>query len=755
LNRHYFYRGFLRRICSVPVLILTLFTLNVVSGQQLPYQNPDLKPDERASDLLSRMTLQEKIGQMNKPTGFQESDRELIHQGKISGLYITDPRKSNELQRIAMEESRLGIPLIFGSDVIHGFATVFPIPLGEASTWNPELIRKASEIAAKEATSHGIRWTYAPMVDVARDPRWGRIAEGGGEDPHLNAVMGRAKIRGFMHKPLSDPESMLYCIKHYVGYGAAIGGRDYNTTDLSERTLREIYLPPFYEGIMQDPMYGTAMSAFNDLNGIPMTANEWTLTDILRDEWGFRGFVISDFDAVAQLIDHGVAKDTAEAARLAVNAGVDMDMGDAYIKTLAKLVKSGELDESMIDRSVKRILRVKFALGLFERPYTDLERTKHGLLRDEYIKVARQAARESIVLLKNEDDLLPLNKNLSSVAVIGPLANSREHLLGSWSAHGDVGSVVSVLEGIKQAVPDSSVVHYSKGCTVSETDTSGFKAARNLARNAEVAILVIGEDRDMSGEAASRASLELPGVQSQLVKEIHKTGTSVVEVLMNGRPLTINWSVEHVPAILETWFGGIRAGPAIADVLFGDYNPGGKLPVTFPRSVGQVPLFYNHKSTGRPPSDYKYTSKYLNTPWMPLYPFGYGLSYTTFEYSNLRINVDQEADEKFPAIEVLVDVTNTGELDGEEVVQLYVRDKVASITRPVKELRDFQRIGLATGETKTVVFDLAATDFAFYDKTMSPIVEAGDFEIMIGGNSRDLLTQLLTIGNSYQLKTTD
>lgn len=752
---NYSHQGVFCRIRIISALILGVFVFTSGFGQELPYRNPDLTPEERAADLLSRMNLTEKIGQMNKPTGFQESDRELIRQGKISGLYITDPRKTNKLQRIAMEETRLRIPLIFSSDVVHGFATVFPIPLGEASTWNPALIRKSSEIAAKEATSHGIRWTYAPMVDVARDPRWGRIAEGGGEDPYLNAILGRAKIRGFMHKPLSDPESMLYCIKHYVGYGAAIGGRDYNTTELSERTLREIYLPPFYDGIMQDPMYGTVMGAFNDLNGIPATANEWTLTEILRDEWGFKGFVISDFDAVAQLIDHGVAKDTAEAARLAVTAGVDMDMGDAYIKTLEKLVESGELDESMIDRSVKRILRVKFALGLFDRPYTDLERTKHGLLRDEYIKVARQAARESIVLLKNEGALLPLKKNSSSIAVIGPLANSREDLLGSWSAHGDVGSVVSVLEGIKQAVPDSSVVYYSKGCTVSGTDTSGFKAARNLARNAEVAILVIGEGRDMSGEAASRTSLDLPGVQSQLVKEIHKTSAPMVEVLMNGRPLTINWSAEHVPAILETWFGGIQAGPAIADVLFGDYNPGGKLPVTFPRSVGQVPKFYNHKNTGRPPSDYKYTSKYLNTPWTPLFPFGYGLSYTSFKYSNFRIEKKQNSGESFPVIEVSVDITNTEELPGEEVVQLYIRDKVASVTRPVKELRDFRRIMLDSGQSKTVKFTLEAEDFAFYDQAMNRIVEAGDFEVMIGGNSRDVLTQPLTIENSYQLKTTD
>lgn len=752
---NYSHQGVFYRIRIISALILGVFVFTSGFGQELPYRNPDLTPEERAADLLSRMNLTEKIGQMNKPTGFQESDRELIRQGKISGLYITDPRKTNKLQRIAMEETRLRIPLIFSSDVVHGFATVFPIPLGEASTWNPALIRKSSEIAAKEATSHGIRWTYAPMVDVARDPRWGRIAEGGGEDPYLNAILGRAKIRGFMHKPLSDPESMLYCIKHYVGYGAAIGGRDYNTTELSERTLREIYLPPFYDGIMQDPMYGTVMGAFNDLNGIPATANEWTLTEILRDEWGFKGFVISDFDAVAQLIDHGVAKDTAEAARLAVTAGVDMDMGDAYIKTLEKLVESGELDESMIDRSVKRILRVKFALGLFDRPYTDLERTKHGLLRDEYIKVARQAARESIVLLKNEGALLPLKKNSSSIAVIGPLANSREDLLGSWSAHGDVGSVVSVLEGIKQAVPDSSVVYYSKGCTVSGTDTSGFKAARNLARNAEVAILVIGEGRDMSGEAASRTSLDLPGVQSQLVKEIHKTSAPMVEVLMNGRPLTINWSAEHVPAILETWFGGIQAGPAIADVLFGDYNPGGKLPVTFPRSVGQVPKFYNHKNTGRPPSDYKYTSKYLNTPWTPLFPFGYGLSYTSFKYSNFRIEKKQNSGESFPVIEVSVDITNTEELPGEEVVQLYIRDKVASVTRPVKELRDFRRIMLDSGQSKTVKFTLEAEDFAFYDQAMNRIVEAGDFEVMIGGNSRDVLTQPLTIENSYQLKTTD
>ncbi|HID30944.1 MAG TPA: glycosyl hydrolase, partial [Desulfobacterales bacterium] len=589
---------------------------------------------------------------------------------------------------------------------------------------------------ATEAASEGVRWTFAPMVDIARDPRWGRIAEGAGEDPYLGSTMARAMVEGFQGSDLADPNTIVACPKHYVAYGGAEGGRDYNTVDVSERVLREIYLPPFKAAIV-DAGAGTIMSAFNDLNGVPASANRYTLTGILREEWGFDGFVVSDWNAIGELLNHGIAGTPAEAAREAVNAGVDMDMqGDVYRRNLARLVKEGQVSEKVIDEAVKRILRIKFKLGLFERPYVDPERARTAIQSRENIETALEAARRSIVLLKNEGDLLPLKKDIGSVAVIGPLADDRSAPLGPWSCRGNPEDVVTVLDGIKSRVSPKTEVLYAKGCKVEGALTEGIDEAVEVARKSDVAIVVVGESAEMSGEAACRASLDLPGVQEELVRAIHETGIPVVEVLMNGRPLSISWSAEHIPAILEAWFPGIQGGNAIADVIFGDYNPGGKLPVTFPRTVGQVPIYYNHKSTGRPPSPDKWTSKYLDIPFTPLFPFGHGLSYTRFEYSNLQISRKKIGPDG--QVEISVDVRNIGDRKGDEVVQLYLRDVVASVTRPVKELKGFKRITLEPGEKRTVKFTVTWEQLSFINRDMKRVVEPGTFEVMVGRSSEDI-----------------
>ncbi|MEM2187481.1 MAG: beta-glucosidase BglX [Thermofilaceae archaeon] len=707
-----------------------------------PYRDPKRPVEERVEDLLRRMTLEEKVGQLCQYSahfGPTEELKEMIRKGLVGSLLnITGVERVNEVQRVAVEESRLGIPLLIGLDVVHGYKTVFPIPLALASSWDPEVVRRAAEIAAREASAEGVKWTFAPMLDIARDPRWGRIAEGFGEDPYLASVMAWAAVKGFQGERLSsDPERIAACAKHYVAYGAAEGGRDYNTVDISERTLREVYLLPFKSAVAAG--VATVMSAFNDLCGVPASANEFTLRRVLKGEWGFRGFVVSDWNAVGELIQHGIAADGAEAARLAVEAGVDMDMvSDLYRRHLAELVRRGVVPESLIDEAVRRVLRVKFLLGLFENPYADPERARRVVKCREHVEAALEIARKCIVLVKNEG-VLPLSKSLRRIAVIGPLADDRDAVLGCWRALGDPGDAVSVLEGVRRKVGSATEVLYAKGCDVSSQDRSGFAEAVEAAKRSDAVVLVVGESADMSGEAASRAHLDLPGVQEELVKTVWEAvggRIPVVMVVMSGRPLTIKWAAEHIPAIVVAWHLGVRAGDAVADVLFGDYNPGGKLPVTWPRAVGQVPIYYNHKRTGRPPSAERFTSKYIDEDWRPLFPFGHGLSYTRFEYSDLR--VEPEKVEPGGTVTISFELANAGEREGDEVAQLYVRDVVASVTRPVMELKGFKRVTLKPGERRRIVFKLPMQLLAFYGRDMKPRIEAGLYEVMVGSSSADI-----------------
>jgi beta-glucosidase len=697
--------------------------------------------EDRINRLLSQMTLEEKIGQLQQLDGeangnYRPEHLELARRGLLgSTLNVRGAARSNELQRAAVEGSRLKIPLIFGFDVIHGYRTIFPIPLGEASSWDTAAVERAAAVAAREARAAGVHWTFAPMLDIARDARWGRIAEGAGEDPYLGAQMGRARVRGFQGTDYSAPEKVLACAKHWVAYGAAEAGRDYNTTDMSETTLREIYLPPFKAA--KDAGVGTFMSAFNDLSGVPATANSFILTKLLRDEWKFDGFVVSDYTAVEELLKHGVAANEPEAARLALSAGVEMEMvSRLYGKHLAQLVRDGKLSQTTIDEAVRRILRIKFRLGLFDHPYADPARESVMIMNSAHRQAARRIAARSMVLLKNERETLPLSKSVKSIAVIGPLGDSQKDIIGSWSGDGNASDAVTLLDGIKEKVSSQTKVTYTKGCAVDGDSTNGFDAAVEAARAADVAIVAVGESAEMTGEASSRSSLDLPGRQLELVQAIQATGKPVVVVLMNGRPLSINWIAENSPAILETWFAGTEGGNAIADVLFGDVNPGGKLPVTFPRSAGQCPIYYNHKNTGRPPdANNKYTSKYLDVSWTPLFPFGYGLSYTKFRLSNLQLSA-----QSIPAngqLTASVEVENVGQREGDEVVQLYLRDVASSVTRPVKELKGFERITLRPAEKRRVRFTLGPEQLGFYNRDMRFAVEPGEFKVYAGTNSQE------------------
>ncbi|HMG72751.1 MAG TPA: beta-glucosidase BglX [Pyrinomonadaceae bacterium] len=728
----------MKRVRSVIALFLLVLTLSSlpVSAQ---VRRPDI--ENRINALLARMTLAEKLGQLQQLDGeangnFRPEHRDLARKGLLgSTLNVRGVQRTNELQAIAMKESRLKIPLIFGFDVIHGYRTIFPVPLGEASSWDPAAAEKSASIAAAEARSAGVHWTFAPMVDIARDARWGRIVEGAGEDTYLGAIMARARVRGFQGRDYSAPDRVLACAKHWVAYGAAEAGRDYNTTDISERTLREVYLPPFKAA--RDEGVGTFMSAFNDLNGVPSSANPFTLTTVLRNEWKFDGFVVSDYTSVQELINHGSAADEKEAAREALNAGVDMEMvSRLYNNHGAELLRSGRVSLATINEAVRRILRIKFRLGLFDRPYADEGRERSALLSPENLAAAREIASRSQVLLKNDHETLPLSKEVKSIALVGPLANDQKDLLGSWTGDGDVANAVTLLDGIKAKVSPATKINFAKGCDIDSDSIAGIDEAVRAARKSDVVIVAVGESADMSGEASSRSSLDLPGRQLDLVKAVQATGKPVIVVLMNGRPLTINWIAENTPAILETWFGGTQAGNAIADVIFGDVNPGGKLPVTFPRTVGQEPLYYNHKNTGRPPdAKNKYSSKYLDVPWTPLFPFGYGLSYTQFLLSNLRLS--QRSIRPDGWLTVSVEVTNTGKRTGDEVVQLYIRDVAASVTRPVRELKGFQRVTLRPGEKRMVEFTLTPALLGFHNREMRFVVEPGEFKVMVGRSSAD------------------
>lgn len=732
----------MKRNTRFPLFLLLVLSAVFFSTSRSHSQRP-ANVEDRVNALLSQMTLAEKLGQLQQLDGeangnFRPEHLELIRKGLLgSTLNVRGAQRTNQVQRVAMTESRLKIPVLFGFDVIHGYRTIFPIPLAEASSWDPALAERSAAVAAQEANNVGLRWTFAPMLDIARDPRWGRITEGAGEDPFLGAAFARARVRGFQGDDYSATDKVLACAKHWVAYGAAEGGRDYNTTDLSENTLREIYFPPFKAAI--DAGVGTVMSAFNAINGVPASANAFTLTKVLRQEWKFDGFVVSDYTSVKELINHGFAANEEEAATAALNAGVEMEMVSRSYNTFGpKLLQQNKLSMATIDEAVRRILRIKFRLGLFDRPYTDEAREPNSLLRPESIRLAREIAGRSMVLLKNDRDTLPLNKNVGSIAVIGPLADDRRAPLGWWAGDGKEENTITPLAGIKAKVSTQTKVNYAKGCEVKDDSTAGFQEAINLAKQSDVAVVFVGETADMVGEAASRSSLDLPGRQLELVQAIQATGKPTIVVLVNGRPLSVGWIVNNVPAILESWMGGSESGNAIADILFGDVNPSGKLPVTFPHNVGQVPIYYNHMNTGRPPeAQNRYTSKYLDVPWTPLFPFGYGLSYTKFKISNLQLSAPRiNAGGK---LMVSVEVENVGRRAGDEVVQLYVRDPVASMSRPVKELKGFQRVTLQPGEKRRVEFALDREHLGFWNREMRFVVEPGEFQVMVGSSSTDVI----------------
>lgn len=732
-------RGLRRRGGS---LVLTIAML--VGGSATPGGQQRLDPavERKIDGILARLTLDEKIGQMTQharpgdPTGpagvrGHAELREMIRAGRIGSLLnFKDPAEIAELQKLALA-SHAGIPIIFGLDVIHGYRTVFPVPIGEASSWDPGLATANAKVAAREAARQGIHWTFAPMMDIARDPRWGRIMEGAGEDPFLGSAFAAARVQGF------QDGGLIACAKHYVGYGAADGGRDYNGADLPESLLRDIYLPPFRSAVVQGA--DTVMSAFQSLNGVPSTANRHTLTDILRGEWRFTGFVVSDWGSIAELIRHGVAADGAEAARLAVNAGVDMDMeGRIYEQHLAGLVKRGVVAIATIDESVRRILRVKIWRGLFPdsraagsgADTTRVATPPGGIDRAQ----ARHAAHASMVLLKNDKDLLPLAPTIKRIALVGPLADAAIEQMGEWAADGRAADVVTVAEAFRQRATSAGLeVRVAKGADINTERTDGFADAVAAAKASDVVVAVLGESARMSGEAASRASLSLPGVQEALLRAVVESGTPVVLVLMNGRPLVIPWAAGYVPAILEAWLPGTEGGPAIVDLLFGDESPSGKLPVSLARSVGQIPLYYNHRPTGRPATTERYTSKYLDESNDALFPFGFGLSYTQFAYQDLKVSPATAT--VGGTIDVQVLVANTGRRAGAEVVQLYVRDEVASRSRPVRELKGFRKVTLGPGQSEVVHLALSTRDLGFHNDAGKFIVEPGRFRVFVGGSS--------------------
>lgn len=757
---------FSKKINFYGIFIISFVSLSLISAVPAP---KEVKPKEenprekKIEELISQMTVEEKVGQLNflvagvvtGPTATPADPArftDLIKENKVGGFFNSYGADfTRQLQKVAIENTKLKIPLIFGADVIHGFRTIFPIPLGQAASWDMAEIERAERVATIEATAVGIHWNFAPMIDISRDPRWGRIAEGAGEDPFLGSMIAKARIQGMQGKDLSSDNTMAACAKHFIAYGAAEAGRDYNTADMSERTLRDVFIPPFKASI--EAGVATVMPSFNEIDGVPATGNSYMLNDVLRKELGFKGLLVSDYSAISELVNHGVAANPADAAKQAINATVDMDMeGYAYLTQLPQLVKEGKVSMEILNESVRRVLRLKYDLGLFSDPYkySNNAREKKSILTKEHLDAAKSMSKKSIVLLKNEKNLLPLSKEVKSIAVIGPLADNKKELNGTWSFFGNENDPVSILEGIKQKVSKNTTITYAKGCDFKGQSKDLFDEAIKAAEKADVVILAIGEDASMSGEAASRTSLDLPGVQEDLAKAIHKTGKPVVVLLTSGRPLTINWLDQNVPAILETWFLGTQTGPAIADVLFGDYNPSGKLPVTFPRSVGQIPNYYNHKNTGRPYDEtkdkdntWKYASRFIDEKNTPLYPFGYGLSYTTFDYADVQL--DKKELKANETLTVTVQVKNTGKYAGEEVVQLYVRDLVGSVTRPVKELKGFNKISLKPGETKTVTFKLTPSDLAFCKRDMSWGTEPGSYQVFVGTDSQNVKEAAFTL----------
>ena len=721
--------------------------------------------DRFIDQLMKKMTLEEKIGQLNLPvtgeitTGQAKSSdvAKRIRNGEVGGLFnLKGVKRIREVQRQAVEESRLGIPLLFGMDVIHGYETIFPIPLGLSCTWDMKAIEESARIAAVEASADGISWTFSPMVDVSRDPRWGRVSEGNGEDPFLGAAIARAMIRGYQGKDMS--RKIMACVKHFALYGASEAGRDYNTVDMSRQRMFNEYMLPYQAAV--EAGVGSVMASFNEVDGVPATGSKWLMTDVQRKQWGFDGFVVTDYTGINEMIDHGMG-DQQTVAALALNAGVDMDMvSDAFSGTLKKSVEEGKVSAAAIDAACRRILEAKYKLGLFDNPYKycDVNRPKKQIFTKEHRAIARKTASESFVLLKNEG-VLPLSKK-GTIAVVGPLANTRSNMPGTWSVAAVLDNAPSLVEGLREVVGDRAKVVTAKGSNLigdadyekratmfgrelhrdNRTDRELLDEALKVAAGADVIVAALGESSEMSGESSSRTNLEMPDVQRALLQELLKTGKPVVLVLFTGRPLVLTWEEEHVPAILNVWFGGSEAAYAISDVLFGDVNPSGKLTATFPQNVGQIPLFYNHKNTGRPLQEgrwfEKFRSNYLDVSNEPLYPFGYGLSYTTFAYSDIHLSsTEMSADGELTAT---VTVTNTGSRDGAEVVQLYIRDLVGSVTRPVKELKGFEKIFLKAGESRKVSFSITPELLKFYNYDLQFVCEPGDFDVMIGGNSRDV-----------------
>ena len=756
LNRFYFLFFFsvLQLFsCNEKQLDITDFKANVL-------KSTTLSVDQKVSLLLDQMTLEEKIGQLNQYSGFwdftgptpegEEVSQKIknLKNGMVgSMLNVSGVEDVLAVQKIAVEESRLGIPLLFGFDVIHGFKTISPIPIAEAASWNLDAIQASAQVAAKEASASGINWTFAPMVDVSRDARWGRVMEGAGEDPYLGSKIARARVTGFQGDDLSSPSTIAACAKHFAGYGFVEAGRDYNTADVGTSTLHNIILPPFKAA--KEAGVKTFMNSFTDLNGIPATGNTYLQRDLLKNKWNFDGFVVSDWGSISEMVTHGYAKDKKHAAQLAINAGSDMDMeSHLYVTQLASLVKEGKVSETFIEDAAARILKVKFELGLFDDPYLYCNPDRQGsitgskALHDSVLDIAKK----SIVLLKNQTNILPLPKQGLRIAVIGALAADKTSPLGNWTLAADANSAVSLLEGLQNYKGNS--ITYAKGADVAvgkvgfvseleinTTDTSGFKEAVNLAKQSDIVIMSLGEHAMQSGEGRSRANIDLPGVQQELLETIYAVNKNIVLVLNNGRPLAVQWAAQHIPTIVEGWHLGSQSGNALAQVIYGDYNPSGKLPMSFPRSVGQVPLYYNNKNTGRPspvnPGEVFWTH-YIDQKNTPLYPFGYGLSYTKFEYDTLLVS-NTYSDNK--QIEVIVDVTNTGKRQGVETVQLYLKDSYASVIRPLRSLKGFEQVSLQPGETKKITFTLTDNELGFYDNQGNWLVEPGTFDVFVGTDS--------------------
>ena len=754
-------------------LLTAVITASAFTAMAAPQADKD-KMDQFIDNLMGKMTLQEKIGQLNLPvsgeivTGQAKSSDVAgkIRKGQVGGLFnVKGVENIREVQKIAVEQSRLKIPLLFGMDVIHGYETVFPIPLALSCSWDMEAIKESARIAAKESSADGICWTFSPMVDICRDPRWGRMAEGGGEDPYLGSEISAAMVKGYQGDDLTDKNTIMACVKHFALYGAPEAGRDYNTVDMSHLSMFNNYFPPYKAAI--DAGVGSVMTSFNVVDGIPATGNKWLMTDVLRDRWGFDGFVVTDYTAISEMIAHGMG-DLQQVSAMSLSAGTDMDMvADGFLTTLEKSLKEGKVTMAEIDKACRRILEAKYKLGLFDDPYKycDASRVKKDIFTAENRTVARKIATETFVLLKNENNLLPLQRK-GKIALVGPLANTKANMPGTWSVAATSDKYNSLYESMKQSLAGKAEVFYAKGSNLMydaqrEAEATMFgremrdprsaqellDEALSVASQADVIVAAVGESSEMSGESSSRTNLEMPDAQRDLLTALKKTGKPIVLVYFAGRSTVMTWEQENFPAILNVWFGGSEAADAICDVVFGDVSPSGKLTTTFPKNVGQIPLYYNHLNTGRPLEAGKWFSKfrsnYLDIDNDPLYPFGYGLSYTTFRYGDLQLS-NNSMNEK-GKITASVTVTNTGNYDADEIVQMYIRDMVGSVARPVKELKGFERIHLKKGESRTVSFDITAEQLKFYNSTLNWACEPGEFEVMVGGNSRDVQTKKFSL----------